>query len=213
MVMWSTVTVWARSFTLQGYVQLACRPRPFNYRGICGNAQRSGNCCLDQQCESIGGYAPDLQARPVMSFHAIGTKVANSKGVRLNAALYLDQPALASGEYVVNVIAPKCLRVRANRSEKVTCETESDPMLGAFLAVMKQQLSADPVLFTAINRARLALIKSLVTGSRCLMRNGIPGQLPRAVRSRCRMRHGVPSQLPRAVACDEMVGCRCVGLR
>ena len=174
------------------------------------------------------GYVPDLHARPVMSFHAIGTKVANSKGVRLNAALYLDQPALASGEYVVNVIAPKCLRVRANRSEKVTCETESDPMLGAFLAVMKQQLSADPVLFTAINRAQLALIESLVLRSRCRMRHGVPGrfppavrsrcrmrhgspgQLPRGGRSRCRMRHGVPSQLPPAVACDEMVGCCCV---
>ena len=71
-----------------------------------------------------------------MSFQATTIMVANAKGLRLNAALYLDHPALASGEYVVNVIAPKCLRVRANRSEKVTCETESDPMLGAFLAVM-----------------------------------------------------------------------------
>ena len=37
-------------------------------------------------------------------------------------------------------------------------------MLGAFLAFMEQQLSADPVLFTAINRAQLALIVSLVKG-------------------------------------------------
>ena len=154
-----------------------------------------------------------MDARPVMSSQATSTIIANSKGLRLNAALYLDHPALASGEYVVNVIAPKCLRVRANRSEKVTCETESDPMLGAFLAVMKQQLSADPVLFTAINRAQLALIESLVIRSRCLMRHGGPGQLPRGGRSRCRMRHGVPSQLPPAVACDEMVNCCCVGLR
>ena len=71
-----------------------------------------------------------------MSFHATATKVANSKGVRLNAALYRDHPEFASGEYVVNAIAPKRLRVRANRSEKVICETESDPMIGAFLAFM-----------------------------------------------------------------------------
>ena len=56
------------------------------------------------------------------------------------------------------------MRVRANRSEKVTCETQSDPMIGAFLAFIKQQMYADPVLFIAINQAQIALIESLVEG-------------------------------------------------
>ena len=107
---------------------------------------------------------PDLQARPVTSFHAIATKVANSKGLRLDAALYRDHPEFASGEYVVDVIAPGRLLVRANGREEVTAEAEADPMRGAFLAFMDQQMRADPALFTAMDRAQVALIESLVEG-------------------------------------------------
>ena len=99
-----------------------------------------------------------------MSFHATATKVGNSKGLRLDAALYRDHPEFASGEYVVDVIAPGRLLVRANGPEQVTTEAEADPMLGAFLAFMDQQMSADPARFTAMDRAQVALIESLVDG-------------------------------------------------
>ena len=99
-----------------------------------------------------------------MSFHATATKVGNSKGLRLDAALYRDHPEFASGEYVVDVIAPGRLLVRANGREEVTAEAEADPMLGAFLAFMHQQWCADPALFTAMDRAQVALIESLVEG-------------------------------------------------
>ena len=99
-----------------------------------------------------------------MSFHAIATKVANSKGLRLDAALYLNHPEFASGENVVNVIAPGRLLVRANGPEEVTAEAEADPMLGVFLVFMEQQMCADPALFTAMDRAQVALIDSLVEG-------------------------------------------------
>ena len=99
-----------------------------------------------------------------MSFHATATKVGNSKGLRLDAALYRDHPEFASGEYVVDVIAPGRLLVRAKGPELVTAEAEADPMLGAFLAFMDQQMLASPALFTALDRAQVALIESLVEG-------------------------------------------------
>ena len=99
-----------------------------------------------------------------MSFHATATKDGNSKGLRLDAALYRDHPEFAFGECVVNVIAPGRLLVRANGPEEVTAEAEADPMLGAFLAFMEQQMCADPALFTAMDRAQVALIESLVEG-------------------------------------------------
>ena len=99
-----------------------------------------------------------------MSFHATATKVGNSKGLRLDAALYRDHPEFASGEYVVDVIAPGRLLVRANGGEELTAEAEADPMLGAFLAFMDQQMSADPARFSAMDRAQAALIESLVEG-------------------------------------------------
>ena len=55
-----------------------------------------------------------------MSFHATATKDGNSKGLRLDAALYRDHPEFAFGEYVVDVIAPGRLLVRANGPEEVT---------------------------------------------------------------------------------------------
>ena len=99
-----------------------------------------------------------------MSFHATATKVGNSRGLRLDAALYRDHPEFASGEYVVDVIAPGRLLVRANGHEQTVAEVEADPMLGAFLAFMDQQMSSNPTLFTPIDRAQIALIASLVEG-------------------------------------------------
>lgn len=99
-----------------------------------------------------------------MSFHATATKVGNSKGLRLDAALYRDHPEFASGEYVVDVIAPGRLLVRANGPEETATKEEADPMLGAFLAFMDQQMSLHPTQFTPIDRAQVALIEALVAG-------------------------------------------------
>ena len=65
---------------------------------------------------------------------------------------------------MVDVIAPGRLLVRANGPEEVTALAEADPMLGAFLAFMDQQMCADPALFTAMGRAQVAPIESLVEG-------------------------------------------------
>ena len=65
---------------------------------------------------------------------------------------------------MVDVIAPGRLLVRAMCPEEVTAEAEADPMLGALLVFMGQQMCADPALFTAMDRAQVALIESLVEG-------------------------------------------------
>jgi len=99
-----------------------------------------------------------------MSFHATATKVGNSRGLRLDAALYRDHPEFAAGEYVVDVIAPGRLLVRATGHEETAAEVEADPMLGAFLAFMDQQMASNPTLFTPLDPAQIALIASLVEG-------------------------------------------------
>ncbi|WP_373069562.1 type II toxin-antitoxin system PrlF family antitoxin [Gemmatimonas sp.] len=99
-----------------------------------------------------------------MSFHATATKVGNSTGLRLDAALYRDHPEFASGEYVVDVIAPGRLLISPNGPDEPMADEDADPMLGAFLAFMDQQMSSNPALFTPLDSAQSALIASLVEG-------------------------------------------------
>lgn len=99
-----------------------------------------------------------------MSFHATATKVGNSKGLRLDAALYRDHPEFASGEYEVDVIAPGRLLVRAAMRDEASAVEEADPVLGAFLAFMEHQIAANPGMLTAFDPAQLALVASLVEG-------------------------------------------------
>lgn len=99
-----------------------------------------------------------------MSFHATATKVGNSKGLRLDAALFRAHPEFASGEYAVDVIAPGRLLVRAEMRDDASAVEEADPVLGAFLAFMEQQVAANPGMLSAFDPAQLALVASLVEG-------------------------------------------------
>jgi len=96
-----------------------------------------------------------------MSFHATATKVGNSRGLRLDAALYREHPEFLSGEYEVDVIAPGRLLVRAGTS--VVDET-SDPVLGAFLAFMDAQMALRPDLLNSFDPAQLDVVDALIEG-------------------------------------------------
>ena len=97
-----------------------------------------------------------------MSFHATAAKVGNSRGLRLDAALFREHPEFQSGEFEVDVIAPGRLLVRA---ETLTTATETaDPVLSAFLAFMDTQMALRPDLLTSFDPAQLHLVDALVEG-------------------------------------------------
>lgn len=97
-----------------------------------------------------------------MSFHATAARVGNSRGLRLDAALFREHPEFQSGEYAVDVIAPGRLLVRA---ETMTAMAETaDPVLSAFLAFMDTQMALRPDLLTSFDPAQLELVNALVEG-------------------------------------------------
>ena len=97
-----------------------------------------------------------------MAYQASATTVGNSKGLRLDAALFREHPEFASGNFEVDVIAPGRLLIRAQPAD-VGVEGD-DPILGAFLGFLGQTMERRPDLTTAISAADQARVAELVEG-------------------------------------------------
>lgn len=97
-----------------------------------------------------------------MSYHATATAVGNSKGLRLDAALFREHPEFASGEFEVDVIAPGRLLIRAQPADMG--EDGDDPILGAFLGFLGNEIANRPDLVTALTAADQERAAELVEG-------------------------------------------------
>ena len=97
-----------------------------------------------------------------MSFRASATTMGNSKGFRLDAALYREHPEFASGEFEVDVIAPGRLLVRAEPGP--VDAGAADPVFDAFLHFLSQELKAHPEQVTSFTVADLRRVGELVAG-------------------------------------------------
>ena len=96
-----------------------------------------------------------------MSYHATAATVGNSRGLRLDAALFKTHPEFAKGEYEVDVIAPGRLLVRAETQSAA----EADPVFDAFLSFMEREMTQHPEQITPLtgtqNQEAAALIEGI----------------------------------------------------
>ena len=97
-----------------------------------------------------------------MSYRATATAVGNSKGLRVEGALFREHPEFASGEFEVDVIAPGRLLIRAQPAD--AGEEGEDPILGAFLAFLGQEMATRPDLTTPLTARDADRAARLVEG-------------------------------------------------
>lgn len=97
-----------------------------------------------------------------MSYRATATAVGNSKGIRVEGALFREHPEFAEGNFEVDVIAPGRLLVRAEA--RATGEEATDPVLDAFLGFLGQQMANRPDLMSALTASDQQRVGELVEG-------------------------------------------------
>lgn len=95
-----------------------------------------------------------------MTYHATATSTGNSKGLRLDAALYREHPEFARGQFDVDVIAPGRLLVCA----RGPVDSGADPVFDAFFAFLDQQMATQPTLITPFAAQDIAGVDALLDG-------------------------------------------------
>jgi antitoxin PrlF len=76
------------------------------------------------------------------SYNAKATTVGHSKALRLDRALFRAHPEFGTGEFKVSVLGPGAMLVTATRASRE--QTETDPVLEAYLAFAEQQMLNHP---------------------------------------------------------------------
>lgn len=99
-----------------------------------------------------------------MPYHATATSTGNSKGLRLDAALYKEHPEFARGQFDVDVIAPGRLLVCARRPADQETDQKTDPVFEAFFAFLDQQMATQPSLITPFSAQDIAGVDALLEG-------------------------------------------------
>jgi hypothetical protein len=97
-----------------------------------------------------------------MSYRATATAVGNSKGLRVEGALFREHPEFANGEFEVDVIAPGRLLVRAQVAD--ASGVGDDPILGAFLAFLGNEMANRPDLMVPMTATDAQRAAELVAG-------------------------------------------------
>lgn len=97
-----------------------------------------------------------------MSFHATAGTMGNSKGLRLDAALYREHPEFSDGSFTVDVIAPGRMLVRAETAPSGS--DASDPIVDAFLGFLENNMAARPELITPMRASDATRIRELIGG-------------------------------------------------
>ena len=95
-----------------------------------------------------------------MTYRATATSTGNSKGLRLDAALYREHPEFARGQFDVDVIAPGRLLVRARQPT----DPGADPVFEAFFAFLDHQMTTQPARITPFSAQDLAGVETLLEG-------------------------------------------------
>jgi hypothetical protein len=96
-----------------------------------------------------------------MSYTGRATRTGNSKALRFESALFTSHPEFAEGDMEADVIAPGRLLIRT-RSQS---EDESrDPVFGAYLAFLEEQLAQNPGLLQPLMDEDVAGLDGLLDG-------------------------------------------------
>ncbi|MEX2584043.1 MAG: hypothetical protein WD766_12250 [Gemmatimonadota bacterium] len=96
-----------------------------------------------------------------MSYTGRATRTGNSKGFRFESALFTSHPEFASGDLEADVIAPGRLLVRTRTEGD---EAERDAVLDAYLAFLREQISAHPEMLRLLTEADVAALDELLAG-------------------------------------------------
>jgi antitoxin PrlF len=98
-------------------------------------------------------------------YHAKATTVGNSRALQLEAGLVRAHPELAEGRFDVHVVAPGTFLVVASETSTSTAaEDEDDPILGAFLGFLNQQMQQNPGLLRPLLVEDVQRLEELVHG-------------------------------------------------
>lgn len=96
-----------------------------------------------------------------MPYTGRATRTGNSKAIRLESALFTSHPEFAEGEMEADVIAPGCLLIRT----RARGDDESrDPVFGAYLAFLEEQIAQDPELLEPLTTEDVAGLDELIDG-------------------------------------------------
>lgn len=94
-----------------------------------------------------------------MSYIGKATRTGNSKALRFESALFTSHPEFAEGEVEADVIAPGRLLIRARPHGE-----EKDPVFGAYLAFLEEQMKTSPELMHPLTESDVAGLDDLLAG-------------------------------------------------
>ena len=96
-----------------------------------------------------------------MSYTGRATRTGNSRAIRLESALFTSHPEFAEGDMEADVIAPGCLLIRT-RAQGM--DESRDPVFGAYLAFLEEQISERPDLLQPFTTEDVAGLDDLLDG-------------------------------------------------
>lgn len=95
-----------------------------------------------------------------MSYSGRATRAGNSQALAFEKALFRSHPEFAEGRLQADYIGPGVLLVRADVEEAGT--EEEDPVLGAFLAFIEQDMASHPERIRPLSEDLVARAEDLV---------------------------------------------------
>ncbi len=96
-----------------------------------------------------------------MPYSGRATRTGNSKAFRFESALFTSHPEFAEGDMEADVIAPGRLLIRTLSHEG---EEDGDPVFGAYLAFLGEQMVANPDLLRPFTTEDVAGLDELLEG-------------------------------------------------
>jgi hypothetical protein len=96
-----------------------------------------------------------------MPYTGRATRTGNSKAIRLESALFTSHPEFAQGDMEADVIAPGCLLIRTRAEGN---DESQDPVFGAYLAFLEEQITKHPELLQPLTTEDVAGLDELLDG-------------------------------------------------
>ncbi len=98
-----------------------------------------------------------------MKYSGRATTSGNSRAFRFDAALFRTHPEFASGNVTGHVIGPGTLLVTTAQMPDAE-DAEADPVLGAYLAYLEEQMRRHPELARPLTSADVRGLDELLEG-------------------------------------------------
>jgi antitoxin PrlF len=97
-----------------------------------------------------------------MSYRGRATTTGNSQSLAFEKALFRAYPAFASGRLVAEPISSNYLLVRAIPEDGAADEAQEDPVVGAYLDFLSEQMLSQPSKLQGLSATSLERAKALV---------------------------------------------------